>query len=174
MLIQAATVSRVVAAISKCTGFASLVLDHDRPAGHGVTVADIAHAQGGQITVAKLAVQAQIEQGRLAYAVLHLQTDPDGPNVFRLEWCLLPDDLAPVPWDGCALTIRFEGVHSDLLIERRRQHASDATNDGRAPTLRQNREGRSRPGAVVVEIAPYRTLRPEGTPASLLTHPNRH
>ena len=59
------------------------------------------------------------------------------------ERCLLPNDLALVPWGGCVLPIRFGRVHGDLLRERCRRHASDATNDGRAPTLRQNLEGRS-------------------------------
>jgi hypothetical protein len=75
-----------------------LVLHDHRPRRHCVTVADVAHLEADQITTSELAVDAQVEQGKLAYSALHLQTDTECPDIPELERRLLADDLALVPW----------------------------------------------------------------------------
>jgi hypothetical protein len=59
---------------------------------------DIAGLQGDEVVRTQLTVDAQVEQRELAHTVLHLVADPERPDVIELEWSLLPDDLAFVPW----------------------------------------------------------------------------
>ncbi|MBA3507265.1 MAG: hypothetical protein H0T80_15995 [Betaproteobacteria bacterium] len=62
-----------------------------------LAVAYITHAQLHQVAGAQFAVDAQVEQRQFPQPPLHLQADPDSPDLLELEWCLLTDELALVP-----------------------------------------------------------------------------
>ena len=62
-----------------------------------VPVADVADLEADQVAAAKLAVDSQVEECKLPYAVFHLQADSECPDVLELERRLLTDDLALVP-----------------------------------------------------------------------------
>ena len=62
---------------------------------YGAAVADpaarpyVIDLQSEEIAAAELAVDRQVEQGKVALAVLKLETDPNCPDIFRLERALL-------------------------------------------------------------------------------------
>jgi hypothetical protein len=92
----------------------SLLLQHNRPRGHGLAVADIPHPQLDEVAGAEFAVYGQVEQGKLSAPTSELQTDANGSNLFPLEGGLLTDELALVPGrpgGGSA----FCGFHGWLL-----------------------------------------------------------
>jgi len=71
---------------------------HDNGAsGDAFAVCDVTHLESYQVTGSELAVDRQVEQGKVADAVGDLKAHPDGPDVFELEGRLLPDQLALVP-----------------------------------------------------------------------------
>jgi hypothetical protein len=73
------------------------LLHDDGARGDAIAVGNIAHAQPHQITAAQLAVDRQVEQGELVFALAEFEAYPDGPNVFELEAGFLSDQLALVP-----------------------------------------------------------------------------
>lgn len=74
-----------------------LVLHDDGACRHGFAVADVPDLESDEVAAAKLAVDAQVEQGELAHPALHLETDAQRPDVLELERRLLPDELPLVP-----------------------------------------------------------------------------
>jgi len=74
-----------------------LVLHDDGACRHGFAVADVPDLESNEVAVAQLAIDAELEQGKLAHSVLHLKTDAQRPDVLELEWRLLAGDLALVP-----------------------------------------------------------------------------
>jgi hypothetical protein len=75
-----------------------LLLHNDCPSADPITVADLAHPMTYQIAAAQVAVVTQVEHGELSQSSLHLQTNPDGPDLLEFERGLLADQLAFVPW----------------------------------------------------------------------------
>jgi hypothetical protein len=63
-----------------------------------VAVADVPDLEADEVAAAQLAVDPEVEEGKLAHSIFHLQTDSKRPDVLKLERCLLADDLALVPW----------------------------------------------------------------------------
>jgi hypothetical protein len=61
-------------------------------------MADVPDLEADEVTASKLAIDSKVEESKLAHSVPHLETDPECPDVLELEWCLLADDLALVPW----------------------------------------------------------------------------
>ena len=57
-------------------------------------------------------VDIEIEQGEFSQSALHLQANPDAPNLLQLERRLLPNQLAFVPRSVMMKLCRF---HRDLL-----------------------------------------------------------
>jgi len=51
------------------------------PRCHPIAVAHVAHAQSQEIASTQLAVDAEIEQGELSQSALHLQENPNAPNL---------------------------------------------------------------------------------------------
>ncbi len=96
----------------KLDGPLRLPLQHDCPRCDLIAVTDVAHLQSDQIAASQLAVNSEVEQGELADAILGLKTDTECPDVFDLERCLLPDDLAFVP--RLAMDGRDVGFHDGL------------------------------------------------------------
>jgi hypothetical protein len=78
-------------------GSLGFLLQHDRARGYGLTMTDIAHLELYEIAGTELAVDGQIEQGEFAAPTGELQANANGPNLFQLEGCLLPDELALIP-----------------------------------------------------------------------------
>jgi len=76
-------------------------------------VAYIADAQFDEVASAQLAVDPQIEQGKLSEPALHLKTDANCPDLLKLERGLLPDQLALVSRFPMERSTDF--VHGDLL-----------------------------------------------------------
>ena len=71
----------------------------DRCAVHGIAVrGDILDLQAHEITTAKLAVDGKIEQSQIPGSAGDLQSRPDGPDVFWLEWRFRSSELPFVPW----------------------------------------------------------------------------
>ena len=68
----------------------------------------VPNAQLHEVTAAKLAIDAQVEQRKIPSAALYLEPDADGPDVLYLKWRLLADKLSLVPRltairsNGCA------------------------------------------------------------------------
>jgi hypothetical protein len=76
-------------------------------------VAHVAHAQLDQVAGAQLAVDPQVEQGKVAQAALHLEPDPNCPDLPELERPLLADELALLP--SSPMCRGTNPVHGDLL-----------------------------------------------------------
>lgn len=74
-----------------------LVLHDDGSGGHLVTMRHITHFERNQVSSAKLAVDAEVEECELTDPTFHLKTYSQGPDVLHLEGSLLPDDLILVP-----------------------------------------------------------------------------
>lgn len=55
---------------------------------------NIANPQGNKIAAAKLAVYGQVKHCQVTDAFAELQMDTNGPDVFQLQWWLLPDQFA--------------------------------------------------------------------------------
>ena len=74
-------------------------------------MSNVANPKAHQVTATQLAVNGEIEQGKLADVLAKLKVNADGPDVFRLERRFLPHQLALVP--------RFVGMnafHDRLLM----------------------------------------------------------
>lgn len=72
---------------------------HDHCSGqYLVPVRHVPNVQIHQIAATQLAVDRQVEHGQVANAMFVLKVDSDGPDVPRLEWWFLADQL-PVKFD---------------------------------------------------------------------------
>jgi hypothetical protein len=91
-----------------------LLLQDDGAAGHTVAVTDVADAQLDQIRGAQFAVDAQVERRQFAAAVLHLQVNPDRPDLLRYEGDLLSNQLPLVPRDTGVSGVH--AFHDELLV----------------------------------------------------------
>jgi hypothetical protein len=60
-------------------------------------MADISNPQGYKVASSQFAVKTEIEQRKLSDPKLHLQSHPDGPDVFGFQWSLLANQFALVP-----------------------------------------------------------------------------
>ena len=66
--------------------------------GNAITAADIAHPQLDEAAGAQPAIDAEIKQGEVPGLRLHLQANPNSPDVPEFQRRLLADQLALVPW----------------------------------------------------------------------------
>jgi hypothetical protein len=58
---------------------------------------DIAYTQIDEIATAQLAINREVEHCEVSGLMRVLQLNPDGPDVLRLQWWLLTNQLAFVP-----------------------------------------------------------------------------
>ena len=73
---------------------------------------NIANPQGNKIAAAKLAVDGQVKHCQITDAFAELQMDTNGPDVFQLQWWLLPDQFAFIlGFTG------LRGFHFRLLVD---------------------------------------------------------
>jgi len=71
---------------------------HDHRSGqYLIAVRHVPNVQVHQIAATQLAVDRQVEHGKVANLVRVLEMDSDSPDVLGLEWWLLADQLAFVP-----------------------------------------------------------------------------
>src|SRR5205823_10095966 len=76
-------------------------------------MAHVAYSELDEVAGAQLAVDTQIEKGKLAQPALHLQANSDCPDLLQLERGFLTDRLALVPCLPMGLSTGF--VHDHLL-----------------------------------------------------------
>jgi hypothetical protein len=62
-----------------------------------LTVADVPNFEGNEVTTTKLAVDAKVEESKLANAIFYLKAHAQSPDIFELERSFLTDKLALVP-----------------------------------------------------------------------------
>jgi len=93
-----------------------------------IAVAHVAHAQAQKIASAQLAVDAEIEQGEFSQSPLHLQANPNAPNLLQLKRRFLPYQLAFDPRGVMMNLCRFQrdllSVKEISLCARRRRGPS--------------------------------------------------
>jgi hypothetical protein len=77
-----------------------LLLDDDGAFCHKATMADIADTQAHQTARSQLAVDGEVEKSELPSSVPNLKAHSNSPDVFQLQWGLLPYELALVPRDS--------------------------------------------------------------------------
>jgi hypothetical protein len=53
--------------------------------------------QADEIATSELAVDREVEQGKISFPALQLKPNPNGPDIFRIERALLADQAALVP-----------------------------------------------------------------------------
>lgn len=73
----------------------------------------VADLHGNKIAPAQSAVVAEVEEGKLADPAFHLEPNAQRSDVFQLEWCFLPNDLALVPrsWSIASLEVSMMVSH---------------------------------------------------------------
>src|ERR1700737_2198677 len=74
-----------------------LFLDHGATVSHPAAGAYVVDLQADEIATSELAVDREVEQGKISFPALQLKPNPNGPDIFRLERALLADQAALVP-----------------------------------------------------------------------------
>ena len=74
-----------------------LVLDDGRPGSHMAADGDIVNPKADEIAAKQLAVDSEVEQRQVPFAVLDLKSDANGLDLFRPKRALLADERALVP-----------------------------------------------------------------------------
>ena len=77
-----------------------------------IATTHVSDPEGNEVTAAKLAVDAQVEEGQLTHTTFQLEPNPECPDIFELERGLLANNLALVPWCHAA------GQEQPLRIDR--------------------------------------------------------
>ena len=73
------------------------MLDNRRPVSHAASRRDVVDPKANEIASAQLAIDGEIEQRQIAFALLHLKPDTNGPDFFWPQGTLLADEAAFVP-----------------------------------------------------------------------------
>jgi hypothetical protein len=74
-----------------------LFLDHGATVSHPAAGAYVVDLQADEIATSELAVDREVEQGKISFPAPQLKPNPNGPDIFRLERALLADQAALVP-----------------------------------------------------------------------------
>jgi hypothetical protein len=74
-----------------------LLLDHGRSVPHPPAGTHVVNFQPDEIAASQLAVDRQIEHGKIAPAFLHLEAHSNGPDILRVQRALLADQASLVP-----------------------------------------------------------------------------
>lgn len=144
ILIHFCTASRAAGVISNRTGRWGLCCITTARKGDLVAMAGIPDLERNEVAPAKLAVDAKVKEGKLAYSVLHLKTNAKSPDVLDLKRSLLADDLAFVPRRtksgvGCGShdgLHRVEGQQRCLLVDAGSPPSTTRGTDSFAPRRR--------------------------------------
>src|SRR6516165_9501555 len=68
-----------------------LFLNHGATVPHSAAGGHIVNLQADEIAASELAVDRKIEQGEISFPALQLKSNPNGPDIFRLERAPLAD-----------------------------------------------------------------------------------
>ena len=68
-----------------------LFLNHSAAVTHPAAGANVVDLQADEIAASELAVDRKIEQGEISFPALQLKPNPNGPDIFRLQWTPLAD-----------------------------------------------------------------------------------
>jgi hypothetical protein len=79
-------------------GALGLLLHDHGPSRDLVAMGHVEDPKLHQIAGAELRVNGYVEEGEIAGSVPQLQADTDRSDIAQLQWCLLADQLALVPW----------------------------------------------------------------------------
>ena len=74
-----------------------LFLDHGATVSHPAAGAYVVDLQVDEIATSELAVDREVEQGKISLPALQLKPNPNGPDIFRFKRALLADQAALVP-----------------------------------------------------------------------------
>jgi hypothetical protein len=93
---------------------------------------EVRDLQADEVAPAEFAVDREIEEREIAEIAGKLEPDADGPDVFRQEWALLPEDAAPIPWrlwrdDGGEMDSGHDGSPSALPCPASNRSTRDRT-----------------------------------------------
>jgi len=113
-------------------GTLRLFLHDDDTGGDPIPVTEVAHPHFDEIACPELAVDGQIEEGKIPNAVRDLQPYSDRPDFLEFERGPLADELALVPW----LAVRrrsIELVH-DWVLSSKKGATVCTLRDGRDST----------------------------------------
>jgi len=116
------TLVRVLCLDSWYSGKATLAISflrrwHREPAASGNADAPPMDLQRRRIAAPELAVDPEIEEGEFPGPFVHLQANPDRPDILRFVGSLLPDELPLVA--GLATPGRVVRLHNDVREEGR-------------------------------------------------------
>ena len=95
-----------------CSGFRCAVAS--KAASDLTALDDVVHAETDQIAAAPFAVDGEIEWCKFSGPMVQLQSNPDGPDLFKLQWRLPAKQLDLVPRRCTSLELR-DRVHERLL-----------------------------------------------------------
>src|SRR4051794_857533 len=102
-----------------------LLLDHGPAVSHPATGAHVLDSYRDEIAAAQLAVDGEVEQGKVALSTLKLKPNPDCPDLLRLERALLPDQATLVQgvfanptWVGIVVCMIASSIPTTLLPAR--------------------------------------------------------
>src|SRR5206468_211275 len=95
--IHAATPSLVCSVISNCTGRCVFFCMTIAREAMRTPFDNIMDAERDKIEAAQFAVDGKIEQGEISGAMIQLQSNSDGPDLFQLQRRLLPEEVALIP-----------------------------------------------------------------------------
>ena len=91
------------------------LLLHDNRAGGDMTALDhVVDTKSNQIAPAQLAINGEVEESEFPGSMIQLQSNPDGSDLFQLQWRLLSEQLSLVP--RCHATFDLGvGIHEWVL-----------------------------------------------------------
>src|SRR6476469_2940976 len=95
--------------------------------GYPIAMADVANAQLHEITAAQLTVNAEVEQRKFSGTHLHLEPDPNRPDVFDLQRRSTVPCCTQQPL-GAARTTLQPKVRLILAARPRRRHITPMQN----------------------------------------------
>ena len=70
--------------------------------------------KSNQIAPAQLAINGEVEESEFPGSMIQLQSNPDGSDLFQLQWRLLSEQLALIPRYSTSYRLSG-GIHEQLL-----------------------------------------------------------
>ena len=92
-----------------------LLLHDDGAGGNPPALGNVADFQSHQVVATKLAVDSEVEKGKLSHLLGDLQAGADRPNLLELERQFLANESALVPRGAGFLFRGVRCVHEKLL-----------------------------------------------------------
>ena len=96
-------------------GSPRLLLHHHGARRHLPAMGDIGYPELHQVAGTELRVDCEVEEDEVTDLVAELKANANSPDVFQLERCLLPDQLALIP--GLLVLRCVKNCHDQLLMK---------------------------------------------------------